>query len=66
MFGWTRLGQWFEAGASLTLAREWALLVLVPREGESPFAFVGTFIPNVGSLVDVFFFVHIFDNVKFL
>ena len=31
--------------------------ILVPSEGESPFAFMGAFIPNVGTLVNIFFFV---------
>ena len=42
------------------------LRLLVPSEGKSPFTYVGAFIPNVCSLVDIFRFVQVFDYVKFL
>ena len=40
--------------------------MLVPSEGESAFTFVGTFITNVCSLIDVFLIAQVFDDVKFL
>ena len=40
--------------------------MLVPSEGESAFTFVGAFITNVCSLIDVFLFAQVFDDVKFL
>ena len=55
----TRRGQCYSRGRGVTHAgpRVGPLGILVPSEGESPFAFMGAFIPNVGTLVNIFFFV---------
>ena len=66
MFVLTRRGQFFRGrGVTHACSRVGPISILVPIEGESPFAFMGAFIPNTSCPVDVFFIVYIFDDVIF-